>query len=103
MVERGANGRDLAVHHRRRRDNVRARLRMRYGDAPEQRQRRVVVHAIVAEDATVAVLRVGAQAYVRHDDEVGRGHLERSDRLLHHAAGVVRLGAQCILALRHAE
>ena len=73
LVERGANRADHAVDHAAGGDDVGARLAVRHGDAREDLERLVVEHvAVGVEEAAVAVVRVLAEAHVRHDDELGR-------------------------------
>ena len=89
-----------AVHHVATARRVRAGLRVRDGGSREKRQRGVVVHLAVADDAAVAMRRVLVEANVRHDGELRDLPLQAADRFLQRAGVVPGLRARFVLALR---
>jgi hypothetical protein len=91
------------VHHVARRNDVRARLRMRRGLARQHLERRIIVDVAIPNDAAMAVVSVFAQANVGDDDEVRQLTFERAYRLLNRRLVVPRFGADRVLSIRNSE
>ena len=90
LVEGGAQGSDLAVHHGGGGHDVGAGLSVGEGDAGEVVEGGVVVDLTGGvEGAAVAVVGVGADADVADDGEVGEIFFDSGDGLLNGAVGVV--------------
>src|SRR5882672_6285615 len=76
---------------------------MRQGFRGEQFQRRIVFHFAVFNDAAMPVVRVFAQTYISHDQQVQLGAANRFDGPLDHSVGRPGLASSRILLLRDAE
>ena len=98
VVERRAQHTDPAVHHVRRRDDVRAGAGVADRRPREQLERLVVEHASAGvEHATVPVVGVLAEAHVGDQEQLGLGLLDRGARELHDALVVPGRGAPPVL------
>ena len=114
-VQPAADRRHHAVHHARRRDDVGAGLRVDDRRPRQQFQRRIVEQVARGQrglvvrlpgqidDATVPVVGVLAEAHVRDHQQLGRGVLDRTDRLRHDAVRAVVVAAGRVLGRRDAE
>ena len=94
----------LAVHHRRRRDDVSARLGLAHGRPGQQLQGRVVVDAAIVDDeAAVAVVGVLAEADVRNHGDIRGGLLDDAHGLLDYPIRLVGLTPHRVLVGRYPE
>ena len=103
LIERRANCGDASVHHVGRSDNVSARSRMGERCRCEPFNRRIVLHNLVRDDATVAVIGVLAKTYVGDDTEFGDAAFHGLDRTLHDSVVRVRAAAHCVFRLGNAK
>ena len=89
-IQRLAQRRHLTIHHRGRRDDVGARVRMGNGCLRQQIERRVIVDgSVVQQHAAVSVIGVLTQANVGDDGDVLERVLQGGRGLLDNAVWVV--------------
>ena len=104
VVESGADGGDAAVHHVRRRHHIDARLGVAESGLGQKFDAQVVVDtAILAHDAAVTVTHILTETDVGDDRELRDVLLDRPDRHLHDALGVVGGRSRLVLGVGDAE
>ena len=103
VVQRLADGPDLAVHHGRRRRKVSPGLHVGNGGLAQQLQGLVIVYPVIGDHAAVAVVGVLAHANVGDHHHAGMVLLDHADSFLHDSLGIVALSAQRVLLGRQPE
>jgi hypothetical protein len=98
-----SNGPHPAVHHVRRRHDVRAGAGVRERRFRQPLERGVVIHVAVDDVAAVSVAGVFAVADVGDDQQPRRLFAQGADGPLHDAIVIVCAGGHFILGLRQAE
>ncbi len=85
-IQAAANRADHAIHHARRRNDVRARLRLSDSGAREIFQRRIVLDfARGIQYTAMAVVRVFAKTIVSDQQQIGDSAVSRTQRFLNNA------------------
>ena len=105
VVEGGADGGDLPIHHAARGDHVCAGLGLGNGDSPVEVERGVVVHlAGFVDHATVAVIGVFVDTQIGHDHHVVTyGITKIAECHLDDPGGIPCLRPLCVLGGGHPE